>query len=137
MKRAAAPSACLPPPGAVPTALCARTSSSAEPAAWHSPVDGRVRTGEEGRKGGNGRGVEGEEVARVGGEGGGVRTGTRLHTHYTGHVVPECVGGVTHLLELVVFHLDLGVVLDALFGVVLSNQTVVLCQQSGALLKAV
>ena len=28
-------------------------------------------------------------------------------------------------------------VLDALFGVVLSNQTVVLCQQSGALLRAV
>ena len=132
MKRAAAPSACLPPPGAVPAASCARTSSSAEPAAWHSPVD-RSR----GEEGGNRRGVEGEEVARVGGEGGGVRTGTRLHTHYTGHVVPECVGGVTHLLELVVFHLDLGVVLDALFGVVLSNQTVVLCQQSGALLKAV
>ena len=95
--------------------------------------------GEEGREqeGSKGRGVEGEEVARVGGEGGGVRTGSGLHTHYTGHVVPECVGGVTHLLELVVFHLDLGVVLDALFGVVLSNQTVVLCQQSGALLKAV
>ena len=75
-------------------------------------------------------------MARVGGEGGGVRTGTRLHTNYTGHVVPECVGGVTHLLELVVFHLDLGVVLDALFGIVLSNQTVVLCQQSRALLRA-
>ena len=74
MKQAGAPSACLPPPGAVPAALCARTSSSAEPAAGHSPVNGRVRTGEEGRKGGNRkggnrRGVEG----RKGGNGRGVK----------------------------------------------------------------
>lgn len=56
MKRAAAPSACLPPPGAVPTALCARTSSSAEPAAWHSPV---VQEGEDRRRGEEGREWEG------------------------------------------------------------------------------
>ena len=93
MKQAAAPSACLPPPGAVPAASCGRTSSSAEPAAWHSPVgqegEDRRRREQEWSKG---RGVEGGKVARVGGEGGGVRTGSRLHTHYTGHDVPACAG---------------------------------------------